>query len=428
MMPHRAPSSALSVMALGVGSFAHSVTQTLKERGAATCTYLTRDYGHFPPSLAGATFLRAVHPSPVPLIRERRIDLVIPQSIDWAQAPWAEELLHSGTGILSPTGEAMRIERERDFARQLCAEYGIPFPRSFVARNRLEAEAILHQHARPFVIKNPLCSPTSPVHTILCETVADTRAWLRHVDYAEGVFLQEYAGRAEAGHIALVSGGQIYSLVTNQEYKRAFNGNQGPVAGAPLGGLVERDPDDKYGLARTLLHPLLPWFRAVNYHGPIQVTAVGHAGRWCVLEYNIRIGVTSGAMILRLLSNPLETLLATARDRPLDPRFRENIGFGCSITLAGHGYPYTQIQGPPLPVDLTAPLDTEDCDVWWNEVTRTDDGQFFSVGHRIADVIGYGVDVAAAIAKANANIRRLRSPGSYYRTDVGQSLWPPGHE
>ena len=89
--------------------------------------------------------------------------------------------------------------------------------------------------------------------------------------------MQEYLGRAEAGHIALVSGGEIYSLVTNQEYKYAFNGNQGIVAGAPLGGLVERDENDKYGLARELIHPLLPWLREVNYHGPIQVTAVKSA-------------------------------------------------------------------------------------------------------------------------------------------------------
>ena len=98
----------------------------------------------------------------------------------------------------------------------------------------------------------------------MCETVADTRAWLRQVNYAEGVFLQEYLGRAEAGHIALVSGGEIYSLVTNQEYKYAFNGNLGIVAGAPLGGLVERDENDKYGLARELMHPLKPWLREVK--------------------------------------------------------------------------------------------------------------------------------------------------------------------
>ena len=31
-----------------------------------------------------------------------------------------------------------------------------------------------------------------------------------------------------------------------------------------------------------------------------------------------------------------------------------------------------------------------------------------------------------AMAKAYANIRKLRVVGSYFRTDVGQSLWPPG--
>lgn len=416
-----------SVLALGVGSFAYSVAQTLKENGADVCTYLTRDYGHFPPSLAGPIFLREPHPSPVPILRERGVQLVVPQSIDWAQQPWAADLLKSGGGILSPTGEGMRIERERDFARELCAKYKISFPKSFVASNRLEAEAILKKHPHPFVIKNPLCSPTSPVHTILCESVADTRSWLRHVNYAEGVFLQEFAGRAEAGHIALVSGGEIYSLVTNQEYKRAFNGNLGIVAGAPLGGLVERDPDDKYGLARELIYPLLPWLRAVKFNGPLQVTAVKRRSGWCVIEYNIRIGVTSGAMILRLLENPLETLLATTRNKKLSPHWRAGRNFGCSLTLAGYGYPFTQVKAPPLPVDITMPFDT-DCDVWWNEAERDAAGQFIATGHRIADVIGFGVDVKAAIAKAYANIRRLRSPGSYYRTDVGESLWPPGNE
>ncbi len=261
-------------MILGVGSFAHSLGQTLADAGANVSTYLTRNYGHFSPTLVGKTFSRDSFPSPVPLLHKNKTDVVIPQSIDWAMQPWANDLIKSGVGIFSPTGEAMRIERERDFARELCANFKIPFPKSFVASNRIEAEKILAENPQPFVIKNPLCSPTSPIHTILCETVADTRAWLRHVNYAEGVFLQEYLGRAEAGHIALVSGGEIHSLVTNQEYKYAFNGNLGIVAGAPLGGIVERDEKDKYGLARELLHPLLPWFRKVNYHGPIQVTAI----------------------------------------------------------------------------------------------------------------------------------------------------------
>jgi phosphoribosylamine---glycine ligase len=437
--------SSPSVMILGAGSFAQSVGGALADAGANISTYLTRNYGHFPPSLVGITFPREAFPSPVPLIHENKIDVVIPQSIDWALQPWADELMKSGVGIFSPTGEAMRIERERDFARKLCAECKIPFPQAHVASNRIEAEKILAQHPRPFVIKNPLCSPGSPIHTILCETVADTRAWLQHVNYAEGVFLQEYLGRAEAGHIALVSSGEIYSLVTNQEYKYAFNGNQGIVAGAPLGGIVERDENDKYGLARELLDPLLPWLRKVNYHGPIQVTAInaGQGSRlspsknkkletrwrpvlrnkWHVIEYNIRTGVTSGPMILRMLKDPAEVILRTARNEKLNLRFREKLKFGCSLTLAGYGYPFTQVRSPHLPLEVHGQFD---CDVWWNEVARTADGRLTSTGHRIADVVALASKREAAIAKAYANIRKIGVVGSYHRTDIGQSLWPPG--
>ena len=418
-----APKTSVNAMILGVGSFAHSLGTALADAGAGVSTYLTRNYGHFSPTLVGKTFSRDAFPSPVPLLRENKIDVVIPQSIDWALQPWANGLVNSGVGIFSPTGEAMRIERERDFARELCAKFKIPFPKSFVASNRIEAEKILAAHPQPFVIKNPLCSPTSPIHTIMCETVADTHAWLRNVNYAEGVFLQEYLGRAEAGHIALVSDGEIHSLVTNQEYKYAFNGNLGIVAGAPLGGLVERDEHDKYDLARELIHPLKLWLREVNFNGPLQVTAIKRGGRWHVIEYNIRIGVTSGPMILRMLKNPAEVVLATARNEKLKLEFNDRLNFGCSLTLAGYGYPFTQVRGPQLPLEVAGKFD---CDVWWNEVARGADGNLLSTGHRIADVIALAPTLKAAIAKAYANIRKIRVVGSYFRTDVGQSLWPPG--
>ncbi len=412
-----------TIMVLGVGSFAQGVGTALADAGALVSTYLTRDYGHFPPSLAGRTYSRDVFPNPAPLLREDKTEVVIPHSIDWAMQPWANDLLKSGAGIFSPTGEAMRIERERDFARKLCGQFNIAFPKSFVAANRLAAEKILAEHPHPFVLKNPLCSPTSPIHTILCETIADTRAWLRHVNYAEGVFLQEYLGRAEAGHIVLVSGGEIHSLVTNQEYKYAFNGNLGIVAGAPLGGLVERDENDKYGLARELIHPLKPWLREAKYNGPLQVTAVKRDGRWHVIEYNIRIGVTSGPMILRMLKNPVETVLRTARNQKLHPEFQPGLNFGCSLTLAGYGYPFTQVRGPHLPLEMDGKFD---CDVWWNEVARDLDGRLTATGHRIADVIALAPALDTAIARAYANIRKIRVVGSYFRTDIGRSLWPPG--
>jgi phosphoribosylamine-glycine ligase len=412
-------------MVFGVGSFAHSTLGILQEQGARVFGYLTRDYGHHGARTVAPSFTWRDHPDPLPLLRKHKIDLVLPMSIDWAEKPWAPQLVKSGIPILCPAGPALDLEKKRDLARELCAEAGIPFPRAHWAKSLSEAEKILHQHGRPFVIKNPICGPFSPIHTIVCETPGDTAAWLPRLDYADGVFLQEYLGRAEIGHIAFVSAGEIHSLVTNQEYKRAFEGNMGVVAGAPLGGLVEQDPDDRYGLARALLRPLLPWLRRVHFHGPLQVTAIRHKRRWHVVEYNVRIGVTSGAMILRMLRNPVAVLERVARNEPLGRISFRNLRFGCSLTLAGYGYPFTQVTGPEFPVHLSPPFS---CDLWWNEV-RSEKGRqrnLLSTGHRIADVVAVGNDLDSVIKKAYANIERIQCLASYYRRDIGASLWPPG--
>lgn len=412
-------------MVLGVGAFAHGMTQCLQDGGASVSAYLTRDYGHHGAGTVGPTYDCAEYPDPTPLLAVEAVDLLLPMSIEWALQPWTQSLLDAGVPILCPTGDALRLERERDLGRQLCVEAGIPFPQARLAHDRAEATAFVRARNRPFVIKNPLCAPTSPIHTIACETPEETLTWLADVDDSEGIFLQEYLGRREIGHIALVSNGEVHSLVTNQEYKRAFSGNLGIVAGAPLGGLVEIDHADRYGLARQLLDPLKPWFRRTGFRGPIQVTAMLHEGRWHVLEYNVRLGVTSGVMIARLLEDPAAVFLCCARGQPLEIRFKPGARFGCSLTLAGYGYPFVKLTGPRVPVTITEPFT---CDVWWNEVARGSDGRLVATGHRLCDVCAVAPTLPAAIAEAYANIRRLRSAGSYYRTDVGQSLWPPGEE
>jgi len=394
----------------------------LRDDGAKVLCYLTRSYAHYPPSLEGLVFDSGKFPSPVPLLEKNKVDFVLPMSIDWAQKEWTKDLLNSGVPILCPAGEALKLERERDLARVLCEKYEIPFPRSYFAKDLQTAQRILKKDPRPYVIKNPLCGPTSPIHTIVCEDAEDTLHWLPRLDFGEGVFLQEYLGRAEAGHFAFVSGGEIHSLATNQEYKRAFHGNQGVVAGAPLGGLVERDPQDKYGLARELIHPLLPWFRETKFHGPVQVTAMKSGGRWHVLEYNVRLGVTSGAMILRMLKNVPSVLNQVARNEKINLQWEPNLKFGCSITFAWFGYPYTQISGPHLPLKTKGKFD---CDVWWSEVEPAD-GKLFATGHRIGDVVAVDSALPRAIQRAYRNIEKISCLASYYRQDIGQSLWPPG--
>lgn len=408
-------------MVIGAGSFAQSTLEVLKSGGCEGATCLTREIGRYPASLVGEVF----QPKDLSNELERnRYDLVIPMSVDWVKKPGGEDVLRHGIPVFGPPPKGLRIERDRRFAMELGREYGIRVPDSQIARNRLEAEAFIKQDRDLYVLKNPLCSPSSPIQAIVSQTRDETEAWLGEIDYAEGVFLQEYMGQREAGHVAFVSDGKVYPVVTNQEYKRCYEGNMGSVAGAPLGGIVEADPDDKYGLVRELIEPLSPWFKEVGYHGPIQVTAAKKRGHWHVLEYNARIGVTSGPLILRMLKKPFEVLNNVAQNESIEIDFQDDMKFGASVSLAGYGFPYSVVPTPPMPIELT---DRIECDLWWNQVTpHTNNGHLISIGQRIADVNATGETLEEALHLAYQNIKRIRCGGSYYRQDIGKSLWPPG--
>ena len=410
----------LKTLALGVGSFAQGILRPLRESGTQVETYLTRSYGHAGPSTEGPTFDSAHFPNLPQLLAAQQPDLIIPQSIDWSQKPWAPTVIRDKWPILSPTGDALLLERDRDFSRHLGSTHGIPFPESIVIPTRAEAEQWVKQAKKGFVLKNPLCSPNSPLHTIVSRSADETLAWLPRINDSEGIFLQEYAGWKEMGHIALVSAGEIHSLISNQEYKYAFTGNQGIVAGAPLGGIVELDPSDRYGLARRFLHPLQSWFRETNFHGPVQITAMLSDRGWVALEYNVRLGVTCGPVIMRLLRNAAQTLRRVALNEPIKPEFDDSQPFACSLTLAGQGYPYTQLDAPSFPIHIQG---NPTCDVYWNEATIRDQ-RWWSTGHRIADIVARGRTLPQAVALAYENIARLQCAGTYYRTDVGCSLQP----
>ncbi len=92
------------------------------------------------PRLKHPPTCRKCIPNPNDLIRKLEIDFVIPMSIDWHDAGWAAELIANKTPVLSPYGEGMRLERERDFGRVLSEKYGIHFPESQVVRCRMHLE------------------------------------------------------------------------------------------------------------------------------------------------------------------------------------------------------------------------------------------------------------------------------------------------
>ena len=48
-------------------------------------------------------------------------------------------------------------------------------------------------------------------------------------------------------------------------------------------------------------------------------------------------------------------IAAGGGNKELNVEFKERLQFGCSLTLAGYGYPYVQMRGPRLPVEVDEP-------------------------------------------------------------------------
>ena len=122
-------------------------------------------------------------------------------------------------------------------------------------------------------------------------------------------------------------------------------------------------------------------------------------------------------------------MCSVANNWAFKTEWRDSIQAGGTLTLAGYGYPYIVEDVPPLLVRIEGKID---CDLWWNEVRSdsfgiyTESHKGLDKGHRIADVNGLGKTVEDALQSAYQNISKLHCLHSYFRTDVGQNLWPIG--
>ena len=226
--------------------------------------------------------------------------------------------MKSGVGIFSPTGEAMRIERERDFARELVRQIQDPIsqivrrvePHRGGKNSREKSAAVRHQKSAL------LADQPDPHHPV--------RDGGRHAGVAaagqlcRGCFLagipRPRRGRAHR------AGQRRRDLFAGHQPGIQIRASTATWASSPArrwaGWWSATRRQIRPGAANCCIR-CCRGSAKVKYHGPVQVTAVKRAGKWLVIEYNIRIGVTSGPMILRMLSNPLETVLRHGAEREI---------------------------------------------------------------------------------------------------------------
>jgi len=328
----------------------------------------------------------------------------------------------AGLRAFGPTAAAARLEGSKAFAKDVMAAAGVPTARAAVCLTEDEAAAALDAFGAPYVVKDDgLAAGKGVVVT------SDRAVALAHATACDQVLVEEYLDGPEVSLFALCSwndaeGATVYPLLPAQDFKRIFDGDEGPNTGGmgaytPLpwapDGLVEE-------VLERVLQPTVDELarRGAPFSGLLYAGLALTSRGVRVIEFNARFGDPETQPLLALLDSPLGALLKAAADGVLHevapPQWKP--GAAVAVVMASAGYPESSHSGDVIVGTET--LDREpDVDVL-HAGTAVADGRLVTAGGRVLAVTATGADVADARARAYEGVASIAFDGAQWRRDI----------
>jgi phosphoribosylamine--glycine ligase len=356
--------------------------------------------------------------------REREVDLVVVGPEAPLVAGLVDELNAAGIAAFGPTRAAARIEGSKAYAKELMRDCGVPTAAHVMFRDREEAAGHLACASYPAVLKADVLAAGKGV--IIAK---DEREAREAVDVFFGekrfgeteVVLEEFLEGEELSLLALCDGERAVPLAPAQDYKRIFDGDEGPNTGgmgsySPVPGI---DAQRARELAAQVHQPIVDELRrrGTPFHGVLYAgLMLAPDGSAKVLEYNARFGdPETQAVLPRLRSDLLELLEAATRPGGLagvEPDWSDD--WAVTVVLASKGYPESSSSG-----DVISGLDAvEGADVFHAGTAGRADGEIVTAGGRVLGITGLGATPGEARERAYAAAERIQFNGRQIRTDI----------
>jgi phosphoribosylamine--glycine ligase len=360
------------------------------------------------------------------LAREREVSLVVVGPEAPLVAGVADALSAAGIACFGPGRAGARLEGSKAFCKEVMIAAGVPTAAYSVVSDPEAGLAAIERY--PVVIKADGLAAGKGV--IIAADEAQARAALddlliSHRFGTEQVVVEEHLVGEELSLLALCDGETALPLASAQDYKRIFDGDQGPNTGgmgsySPVPGVGD---ERARAICAAVHQPVLDELarRGIPFHGVLYAGLMMAAdGGFGVLEFNVRFGDPETQAILpRLRSDLLELLQAATRHGGLAEAAARGLEWdpaaAVTVVLASAGYPESSHSG-----DRIAGLDALDGQV---EVTHAgtaadDSGAIVTAGGRVLSVTALGEDAAAARAGAYAAADRIEFDGRQMRSDI----------
>jgi phosphoribosylamine---glycine ligase len=354
--------------------------------------------------------------------REREVDLVVVGPEAPLVAGLVDDLAGAGIAAFGPSREAARIEGSKAYAKELMKACGVPTASHVLFRDRDEAAAHMACASYPAVLKADVLAAGKGV--IIAADEREARAAL-DVFFAERRFgdtevvLEEFLDGEELSLLALCDGERAVPLAPAQDYKRIFDGDEGPNTGgmgsySPVPGV---DPERVAEIAALAHQPVVDELRrrGTPFHGVLYAGLMMTAAGPKVLEYNCRFGdPETQAVLPRLRSDLLELLEAAARPGGLagaEPDWEPD--WAVTLVLASRGYPESASKG-----DVISGLDGVEGAEVLHAGTAERDGQVVTAGGRVLNVTALGATPGEARDRAYEAAEGIEFDGRQMRNDI----------
>jgi phosphoribosylamine--glycine ligase len=236
-------------------------------------------------------------------------------------------------------------------------------------------------------------------------------------DAGARVVLEELLTGPEVSFFVVANGESYVPLLSAQDHKRIFDGDQGPNTG----GMGAFSPSPLMNAAlqaqieKTIVQPVLKGmaeegnpFRGFLYCG-LMLTPDGPR----VIEFNVRFGDPEAQVVLPLLGSLSELLTGRTRD----PRPKTEVSVG--VVLAAHGYPGDVRSGDVIHGLDDVARDCPDVQIFFAGVKQKGSG-LVTAGGRVLTVMANAPSYEIAIARAYEAASKIAFDGMQYRRDIGR--------
>jgi phosphoribosylamine--glycine ligase len=300
------------------------------------------------------------------------------------------------------------------------AAAGVPTAMARECSTLEQVEDALNEFGAPYVVKaDGLAAGKGVIVT------SDRDAALTHAKkfIAMGILVEEFLEGQEVSLFFLSDGKTVLPLSPAQDFKRAFDNDEGPNTGgmgaySPLPWLPKDFIEE---VERTVAQPTVDQlarmgmsFTGLLYCGLI-VTPRGIR----VIEFNARFGDPETQVVLGRLVTPLAGLLHRASTGRLadGPSAQFSKDVAVTVVLASEGYPDRPAPDRPIG-SLTEDDNVHICHA--STVRHGDD--LIATGGRVLSVVATAPDFATARKLAYENIAKIQLEGSHYRSDIAAKV------